>query len=221
LFAPITNDLVTWSVSAGGVTIDSTSAAVYAPNTITLTISNDCGVTSDEIMISLDEDEPQVSLDPVSLCEGELVMLDATQPFDAQYLWSTGSTSPSIRVTTPGDYFVSVMTDCYFSEGSVLVSANDDCNPNIYIPNVFSPNGDNVNEVWEVLIDSNIPITGISCSIFDRWGDQVYSSTDIPVVWDGNYGGKPMAPGVYAYVLRIQEESGRTRTVSGDITLIR
>ena len=121
----------------------------------------------------------------------------------------------------PGDYFVSVMTDCYLSEGSILVSTADDCNPNIYIPNVFSPNGDGINDVWEVQIDPALQVSGISCSIFDRWGDLIFETKSQPVAWDGVFNGKAVAPGVYVYVVGIEKENRETQVLSGDITLVR
>jgi gliding motility-associated-like protein len=217
LSAPQTATLITWQDGSHVESFIAVDEQIY-----TLELSNNCGAVSDEIAISFDPNEPQVNLNPASLCDGESVVLDATQPFDAEYLWSTGSTSSVIQVTTPGNYFVSVMTECYFTDGSVLVVAADDsCNPHIYVPNVFSPNGDQVNDRWEIHIDPDLQFTAINCKIYDRWGDLVFSSTDIPVVWDGNFGGKEVAPGVFVYLVRIQDESGRTRTMSGDITLIR
>ncbi len=219
LTAPQTDALITWLDPSGGVSTGSTTA-VSSPGIVMLTLSNDCGITSDEIMISFDENEPQVSLDPVSLCDGESVVLDATQPFIAQYSWNTGSSSPAIQVTMPGDYFVSVMTDCYFAEGSALVSAADDCNPNIYIPNVFSPNGDGINDVWEVI--SNDPnIIGVQCKIFDRWGDIVFETHSIPVSWNGQSQGKELLPGVYVYIMISETEGGDKKVTSGDLTLMK
>jgi gliding motility-associated-like protein len=178
-------------------------------------------VVSDEILIGFDLNEPQVALDPVSICDGESVMLDATQPFDAIYEWNTGSTSPSIQITSPGIYSVSIITECYTTESSVQVTHSADCDPQIFIPNVFSPNNDNVNDCWEVLTDPSIDVTGIECSVFDRWGNTVFRTTSVPVIWDGKFNGLALQPGVYVYVIAVQRAGVKNELTYGSVTLVR
>ena len=67
-------------------------AGVYS-----LQLSNECGSVTDAITVDYDTRIPQLSLDStISWCEGDIITLDATQPFVAEYLWSTGASSPSI-----------------------------------------------------------------------------------------------------------------------------
>jgi gliding motility-associated-like protein len=125
-----------------------------------------------------------------------------------------------LQIVTPGNYSVSIITECYSTESSVQVTYSADCDPQIYIPNVFSPNGDGVNDVWEVLIDPAFDATGIECSIFDRWGNTVFYSTTIPVEWDGRFNGKTLEPGVYVYVVKFIQEND-IQVLSGGLTLVR
>jgi gliding motility-associated-like protein len=85
---------------------------------------------------------------------------------------------------------------------------------------VFSPNNDNVNDFWEVLIDPSIDVIGIECSVFDRWGNTVFYSTTIPVEWDGRFNGMALEPGVYVYVLKFTLEND-LQVLSGSLTLVR
>jgi gliding motility-associated-like protein len=218
LQAPQTDHAIMWETQNGA----STESQYFAtlPGIVTLTMSNHCGVVSDEILIGFDLNEPQVALDPVSICDGESVMLDATQPFDAIYEWNTGSTAPSIQISTPGHYSVSIITECHTTESNVQVAHSADCDPQIFIPNVFSPNGDGVNEVWEVSLDPALEVSGVECSIFDRWGNTVYGTKTLPIAWDGSVRGKYAQPGVYVYMLSINSVGSTRHLFSGDLTIV-
>jgi gliding motility-associated-like protein len=58
-------------------------------------------------------------------------------------------------------------------------------------------------------------------SIYNRWGNKVYSSNDINNGWDGTYNGKPQPVGVYIYTIDALTDSGHEFVQSGDVTLIR
>jgi gliding motility-associated-like protein len=137
------------------------------------------------------------------------------------YEWNAGSHSPTIEIATPGHYSVSIITECYSIEEHVQVTLSADCDPQIFIPNVFSPNNDNVNDFWEVLIDPSIDVIGIECSVFDRWGNIVFNAASTPIEWDGSFNGRVMLPGVYVYVVTIQRVNDVTDLITGSLTIIR
>ena len=91
-------------------------------------------------------------------------------------------------------------------------------NSEVYIPQIFSPNGDQVNDIWEPQIGSSLRF--VSLIIFDRWGNQIHHSTTVPV-WDGNTKNKPVNPGVYVYLISVQNAQGIVKEYYGDLTLIR
>jgi gliding motility-associated-like protein len=111
------------------------------------------------------------------------------------------------------------MTECYSTESSAQVTYSADCDPQIYIPNVFSPNGDGANDVWEVLFEET-DITRVECVIFDRWGNTVFGTNSMPVVWDGLSHGEPMLPGVYVYIIRLIDDD-ESQTLSGSLTIVK
>ncbi|HLF65308.1 MAG TPA: gliding motility-associated C-terminal domain-containing protein, partial [Saprospiraceae bacterium] len=190
LTAPSTTTLITWHDGSHDAVLVADQEQIYS-----LQLSNDCGITSDEVSVSFDDDIPELSLDPsISLCDDEVIVLDATQPFAVTYTWSTGSILPSIQVTTPGDYSVSVSTSCYTVNDSVEVISDADCNHTLFIPNAFSPNGDNVNDEWMIVLNDP-EITGVQCQIFDRWGNLIFVTESSPIVWDGKFNNQEMLPG--------------------------
>ena len=94
----------------------------------------------------------------------------------------------------------------------------------LYIPNVFSPNGDQLNDLFELFsADKNLKLK--SYQIFDRWGELIYSqkeqnlSTYRP--WDGVFKNRPLNPGVYVYHIVVEFSGGRIRSYTGDLTLIK
>lgn len=86
-------------------------------------------------------------------------------------------------------------------------------------PNAFSPGtSEGVNDVWCVSYRS---ITEFDCSIFNRWGNLLFHSTDPATGWDGRYKGKLVEPGVYFYVIKARGADGVSYNLSGDINIIR
>jgi gliding motility-associated-like protein len=96
----------------------------------------------------------------------------------------------------------------------------------INIPNVFSPNGDGINDVFDLGSLDNQEITILKFYIFDRWGNNVFSGHNLnmhasDVWWDGRFKGNTMNPGVFAYYIEAEFEQGDRKTSKGDITLVR
>jgi len=195
--------------------------------TYSLEISNACGVVSDNLIVDIDQDTPVLHPDATqTLCPGDIITFDATQSFAAMYVWSTGETTPSITVSTPGAYSVEVNTLCASSTQELEVVPSQNCGENteIFIPNVFSPNEDNVNDVFTIYSGSDLVIANSKGTIYDRWGNLVYSSNALPFTWDGFFNGDIMMPGVYAYVMTVSYMvNGQEfeKVFSGDVTLIR
>lgn len=86
------------------------------------------------------------------------------------------------------------------------------------IPNAFTPNDDGINDVWKVAYRS---LLSFSCTIFDRYGTQIYHFTDPSKGWDGRYKGKLVKPGVYFYVIEAKGADGRSYKKGGDINIIK
>ena len=94
----------------------------------------------------------------------------------------------------------------------------------VFIPNVFSPNGDGVNDVW--VVHGGIGVERIvDISIYNRWGQQLFSRTDCPLNdpacgWNGEVGaGEKMNPGVYVYTCTVKLVNGELEQYNGSILL--
>ncbi|MBI4946599.1 MAG: gliding motility-associated C-terminal domain-containing protein, partial [Bacteroidetes bacterium] len=98
------------------------------------------------------------------------------------------------------------------------------CEP--YIPNAFSPNADGENNYLRVRAPDNC-IKELSLTIYDRWGEKVFTSTDISMIgdptkgWDGIYKGKLLNTGVFVYYFTATLNDGTPLELTGNISLIR
>ncbi|WP_235293278.1 T9SS type B sorting domain-containing protein [Portibacter lacus] len=143
---------------------------------------------------------------------------------DYTYEWNTGATTPSFTTdtlleTTTFSVTVTDENGCT-AEASITINVLlPDCDENdVFLPTAFTPNGDNVNDVLKV--ESNF-VKKMNLQIYDRWGELVFSTTNIDEGWDGSYEGKILAPDVYAYSLSATCSNGAVFNKVGNVTLIR
>ncbi len=95
----------------------------------------------------------------------------------------------------------------------------------IYIPNVFSPNGDGFNDYFTIFADARVSQVEV-LQIFDRWGALVFENRNFlpnepSLGWDGTHRGRRLNPGVYVYQVSLALEGGERRQRSGDILVLR
>jgi gliding motility-associated-like protein len=99
---------------------------------------------------------------------------------------------------------------------TVLVSP-----PALFIPNVFTPNGDGANDFFEIF--GNLEsLRFLEIKVYDRWGEKVFESNDHHFKWDGTFKGKPMQPAVFVYTVNAIFSNEKTaRLWKGSVTLMR
>jgi gliding motility-associated-like protein len=88
----------------------------------------------------------------------------------------------------------------------------------VYIPNSFTPNGDGLNDVFKV---SLYGIRSYRLDIFDRWGEHLFSTSDLGAGWNGIYLGRPCQMDVYVYRLKYEPYKGKPGEKAGLVNLIR
>ena len=207
---------VLWSTGSTGPSIAVTNTGTYG-----VTLELEGCTASDEVRFTFlpTTFETYLGWDS-TLCPGEELLLSAETPF-AEYLWSTGSADAAIVVNTVGTYTVQVSTTCAISTGTMTV-VEGECAPEVNVPNAFTPNGDGINDVFQVVM-SNAPFE-LVVNIFDRWGELIYTSTDPDAFWDGTYDGTPAQDGVYVYTVRyrsIADAGVVSKQLTGHVTLLR
>jgi len=112
---------------------------------------------------------------------------------NTEYLWSTGDSSETLAVNTSNDYWLMVYNiGCSVSDTvKVVINPNT---INLKIPNVFTPNGDSINDYFDVEIKD---LAEFKISVFNRWGFEVFK-TDSPIDrWNGRFNDNEPIDGVY------------------------
>jgi gliding motility-associated-like protein len=96
------------------------------------------------------------------------------------------------------------------------------CHLDFNIPNVFTPNGDGINDTFAPEFTPPENVRSFQMSMYDRWGRLVFSTGSYQMSWDGNNkNGKPYAEGVYYCVLYFTDILGQEYTHHSSVTLIR
>ncbi len=132
--------------------------------------------------------------------------------------------NPIIDVDADIDYSVT-LTDQFGCSIQIILHVKIVADDRIYIPNAFSPNGDNINDVFKVL-SQRTDLQILQFSIYDRWGNEIYSESEKNINellgWNGlSLDGEKMNPGVFVYYIRVKTSSSEERNFYGDISLIR
>jgi gliding motility-associated-like protein len=200
---------------------------------VVLTNSNGCS-TEEEIFIETLELEP-------SFIDGESeVLLGESSSYETNGLGDL----PNVTYSWTLDGEI-ICDDCLSidlepmedAELCMLATYADNCEQEIcidikviietevYVPNIFSPNNDGVNDFFKFQSNSdNLMIESIT--IFDRWGEIMFASTgsinnEEAVMWDGLFNGSPCNGGVYVYVLKYLDIEGNMVVKAGDVTIAR
>ncbi|MFT6323046.1 MAG: gliding motility-associated-like protein [Halieaceae bacterium] len=123
------------------------------------------------------------------------------------------TTTYSVNISDPNN------TNCsYSSEVTIHVYEINCGEPDIFIPNAFSPNGDGANDSY--LITGKV-VEEIDLKIYNRWGELVFETTDPNKGWDGTFNGKEVDPLVFVYNLSVTCIDRRAFIKKGNITVIR
>lgn len=167
----------------------------------------------------------EVNADPdLSIFEGEDVEIFVVDPIvGGTYVWSTGENGESIVVspveTTTYTVTVTDTNGCVAIDQVIVEVRTAKCDESdIFVPNAFSPNGDDANPIFYVR--SNF-IDELEMIIYNRWGQEVFRSNDINIGWDGTFAGKELSPDVYAYYINVLCINGMRYKKSGNVSLMR
>jgi len=140
--------------------------------------------------------------------------LEAPQGY-ASYEWSNGETNYFITVTEEGEYSVIIKTTegCESRDTAMLVNVAVP----VYVPNAFTPNGDGLNDTFKPIILKPDLISQYHLSIYNRWGQCFFETSDPSKGWDG----KDELPGVYNWVVSYMDGMGKVNQIRGVVTLIK
>ena len=172
-----------------------TTTGIYK-DTLTTYLGCDSIVTINLTTVPL----PTVNLgNDTTLCFGKIIILNATNA-SSTYFWQDSSTASTYNVSQEGTYWVTVTdnNNCIASD-TIYINYQECVIPDIYIPNSFTPNGDGLNDIFN--IKTTYEFSKFNIYICDRWGEVLFESTEVNFKWNGIYKGKLVPKGVYVYLI--------------------
>jgi gliding motility-associated-like protein len=149
-----------------------------------------------------------------------------------------GSTAATIHFWSPSTYlddhralytraelpktevYVLSVEDDFGCRNSDTVMIIVEVNTLLMLPTGFSPNADGINDVFRIVRHLNIQKLK-EFSVFNRWGEKLFSTTDISEGWDGTYQNKEQGIGVYVWQVVAQTKDSEEIVRKGNVTLVR
>jgi len=212
LFVPNIYDTILWNNNSNLNSIYVNSQGWYW-----VEVSDSICKAKDSIQV-LNLSQNYISINDTSFCNNETWTISLPPIYS--YLWSTGSSMPSITIQDSGQYWVEITDICknykeYFTIKTI------DCSCMMAVPNVFTPNGDGLNDYFYPVISCVFEEYHIA--IFNRWGQILFESNNQNTKWDGKYLNQDIPEGVYFYVIDYKQPYSNNKKAqhSGSITIYR
>lgn len=216
-----------YSISSNPGVFQSSNEFIANEGTYTITTRDARGCTTTNQVTVTIIPEITVSAGPdVSIVSGESIPIVATASgTPSSILWSpaTGLSSTTTLNTVANPTVTTTYTITVTNSQGCI--ANDDVTVTVIpycirVKNAFTPNGDGINETWEVY-DQFDCLTNVSVNVFNRYGHLVFSDRNYRNKWTGIYQNKPIPDGTYYGVVEFTLVGGRKFTVRTDLTILR
>jgi len=189
----------------------------------TVTVEDRCGEELTE-SIGLDVEHVQVGIVVTNKGQDDWYLQAATLPYAQTWIWDMGDGNRYRNDEVYHSYYdtddhwvtLSIITpNGCIGEDSVLLKPP----AQFHFPNAFTPDGDGINDLF---FPVGAEISQYEISIFDRWGEQVFTSVNMNMPWDGSVNGSDAAmTGVYVYKYRVVGHYFEALEGYGHVTLIR
>jgi gliding motility-associated-like protein len=168
----------------------------------------------------------------VTINAGSSIQLNATATAGADYTWTSNITPISLSnikilnpIANPQQTTIYELTvrditgNCpaVSSTVQVIVQGLQDC---INVRDIFSPNGDGINDNW-LVYDRNNCLSNAAVTVFNRYGTIVYENKNYNNNWQGTYNNKPLPDGTYYATVTVTLINGNKQTIKTSVTLVR
>ncbi|MCJ8166078.1 ice-binding family protein [Pontibacter sp. E15-1] len=226
-----------WTVTGGLTLVSGNGSGIITVKTtsgnggtVSVVATNGCGTApriSKEVSITTPLPAPTAIRDNSTVCDGLTYSIDAVQGATG-YTWTVpegfsitagqGTTSIKVKIDRAGASGQVTVAALNGACGSPAASATIDASladGELGFPKAFSPNGDGINDVWEI---TNLgKYTNNEVTIFNRWGSEVYKTKNYQNDWRGNN----LEQGTYFYKVRVTVCSGVVKEFTGYVTIFR
>lgn len=215
------NGPYSWSPATGLSTTNGNTVTASPASTTIYSAYDPCSQTTTTFTVTVNTSPVAVASGSTTILEGEVAALSASG--NGTYRWSPATgldcdtckyPQASPQTTTTYCLEVTAANEC---SDTACVKVIFNCGE-LFVPNAFSPNGDGQNETECVYTSC---IKTFYFAIFDRWGQEVFTTTDPDRCWDGTYKGKLLNTAVFTYYLEATFRTDEIITRKGNISLIR
>jgi gliding motility-associated-like protein len=235
------NSSATWSFGNGTSSTNVIAATTTYYNSgcydVTFIVTNQNGCTTTQLItdyICLQEnpiaafilnENHLTSINPV-------VQINNTSQFFTTAIWQFGDGTWTTNnnaflqhtyLAQSGSYYINhIVTNDNGCIDSTTQFINIITQPFLYIPNAFTPNGSNMNEIFQPVVTEGVDVSDYNLLIFNRWGELIFESKHYKKGWDGTYGGQPAPEGVYTYQIEFKHSDYVEREIiRGHFSLLR
>ncbi len=222
-------EVLQWDLGNGSTSAAFNPTGTYpAPGDydVVLIAFNACGSDTTALTVTLPPIGSLLLNGPTSICNEEPVTISASIATTSieSITWSTGDTSLAVVMTFTGDVVVSAqaigLDGCTYTAELPVHVIGMDGEAAAYVPNVFTPNGDGLNETFAPVLSD--PASFVELLIFNRWGQEIFATFSIAQPWNGRIHGEPVPDGTYLYIVRWKDYcTGVKKEENGLVTLLR
>ncbi len=198
--------------------------------TTTYTVVADNGICTDtamQLVTVIPNAGPSFGTSVVTAGIPQTISFTNTSNNATGFYWTFGNGNTTVLQTPPNQIYpaVGAYTVTLIAYGvngcndtiSTVILVNDSVG--ITVPNIFTPNGDQINDVWQ---PSAHGATSFECTIFDRWGIKIYEFLNAKDKWDGHTtAGLACGDGTYYYIMKATDSNNKSYNLKGFIQLIR
>ena len=137
-----------------------------------------------------------------------------------------GGLSTTITYSHTGDYqLVAIGYNQLGCPGTPVVYhiAVTQCDPLLYwVANTFTPDGDEYNHDWGPVLTSGISLEDFSLTVYNRWGETIWTTYDSSAHWDGTFSGMPVPNGSYIWSMRLKMlDTDEVKNIAGHVNVLR
>jgi gliding motility-associated-like protein len=204
-----------WSSGSTSRTIRVSSTGQYS---VVVTDNNGCK-GNDAVSISQLLPKPSgFAPADTTICSYGTLLLQGKTGYK-NYQWNTSSNDAALKITTPGSYWLEVTDNMGCKARETVIVTLKQCMEGFYIPKAFSPNNDGKNDTFKPFVFGNIE--SYRFTIFSRWGQVVFQSTDPYKGWDGRFQGTQQDSNAFVWICTYKLTGTPEKTEKGSVILVR
>ncbi|MFI5151013.1 MAG: kelch repeat-containing protein [Bacteroidia bacterium] len=214
-----------------GATSDSIIVTPPSTTTYSVRVTNGCYIDSVGTIITVFNASSAGFTYHYEPCSDKCIQFLNQAVNAISYNWDFGDGTSS-QLPNPCHYYkdssnypvtlhVDNSTNCQSAETMPVHYFAFDTTAGIFIPSLFSPNGDGKNDRLFFYKHDSYCMEYFEISIYDRWGERVFYTNNIEGSWDGTSKGEPLNTGTFVYCLKLDTKSGIHRELKGSISLVR